>query len=292
MDVGIIGTGAMGSGMAANILKAGHSVRVWDRTPEKTADLVKQGAKRVERPQDAFGGDAVVTMLSDDNAIRAVLIESGVLAQAKKNTVHIISATISVEFAKELEAAHKRDGVAYVAAPVLGRPDIAVAGKLNVLAAGEQAAVEKVRPVLDAFGKTWTIGDEPHQANAMKLACNFMLAAAVEAMSEGAAFVKRHDIAPQTFIELITNTLCAAPVYKIYGPIVASHKFEPAGFPLGYALKDVRLALAAAENAGAPMPFAAILRDTLIDAVAHGAAKKDLGALAEVAWRRAGLTGG
>jgi 3-hydroxyisobutyrate dehydrogenase-like beta-hydroxyacid dehydrogenase len=295
MDVGIIGTGAMGSGIAANILKAGHTARIWDRTPEKTSGLVKQGAKRVERPQDAFGGDAVVTMLSDDNAIRAVLIEPGVLAQAKnqaKNTVHIVSATISVEFAKELEAAHKHHGVAYAAAPVLGRPDIAAAGKLNVLAAGEQAAVEKVRPVLDAFGKTWTIGDEPHQANAMKLACNFMLAAAVEAMSEGAAFVKRHDIAPQTFIELITRTLFAAPVYKTYGPIVASHQFEPAGFPLGYALKDVRLALAAAENAGAPMPFAAILRDTLIDAVAHGAANKDLGALAEVAWRRAGLNGG
>jgi 3-hydroxyisobutyrate dehydrogenase-like beta-hydroxyacid dehydrogenase len=291
MEVGIIGTGAMGSGIAANILKAGHNVRVWDRTPGKTSDLIKQGAKRVERPHDAFGGDAVVTMLSDDNAIRTVLVESGVLAQAK-TTVHIVSATISVAFAKELEAVHKHHGVAYVAAPVLGRPDLAAAGKLNVLAAGEQAAVQKVRPVLDAFGKTWTIGDEPHQANAMKLACNFMLAAAVEAMSEGAAFVQRHDIAPQKFIELITGTLFAAPVYKTYGPIVASHTFEPAGFPLGYALKDVRLALAAAENAGTPMPFAAILRDSLIDAVAHGAANKDLGALAEVACRRAGLDGG
>jgi 3-hydroxyisobutyrate dehydrogenase-like beta-hydroxyacid dehydrogenase len=291
MEVGIIGTGAMGFGMAANILKAGYGVRVWDRTPEKTSGLVKQGAKRVERPQDAFGGDAVVTMLSDDSAIRAVLLEPGVLAHAK-GTVHIVSATISVEFSKELEDAHKRHGVAYVSAPVLGRPDVAAAGKLNVLAAGARAAVAKVQPVLDAFGKTWAIGDEPHQANAMKLACNFMLAAAVEAMSEGAAFVRRHDIAPQKFIELITGTLLAAPVYKVYGPIVASHTFEPAGFPLGYALKDVRLALAAAENAGTPMPFAAILRDTLIDAVAHGAANKDLGALAAVAWRRAGLSGG
>jgi 3-hydroxyisobutyrate dehydrogenase-like beta-hydroxyacid dehydrogenase len=293
MDVGVIGTGAMGFGIAANLIKAGHTVRVWDRTPGKAEALVEQGATRAGEPQEAFGGDAVITMLSSDEAIQAVVLDKDVLAKAKKGLVHVVSATISVAFAQELEAAHKKHGVGLVSAPVLGRPDLAAAAKLNVLAAGEPAAVAKVKPLLDAIGmKTWIIGPDPHQANAMKLACNFMLAAAVEAMSEASAFVERHDIDSHALIDLLTGSLFAAPVYKTYGPVIADHKFEPAGFPLGYALKDIRLALAAAEIAGTPMPFAAILRDNLVDAVAHGAATKDLGAMAEVAWRRAGLNGG
>jgi 3-hydroxyisobutyrate dehydrogenase-like beta-hydroxyacid dehydrogenase len=292
MDVGVIGTGAMGSGIAANLLKAGHKVRVWDRTAEKTDKLVQRGATRVAQPEDAFGGDAVVTMLSSDEAIAAVLLDRGVLAKAKGAT-HIVCATISVAFARELEAAHARHGVPFVSAPVLGRPDIAAAGQLNVLAGGDAATLAKVRPLLDAFGKkTWIVGEKPHQANAMKLACNFMLAAAVEAMSEASAFVERHDIDSHALIALLTGSLFAAPVYMTYGAVIADHKFEPAGFPLGYALKDIRLALAAAEDAATPMPFAALLRDTMVDAVAHGAATKDLGAMAEVAWRRAGINGG
>ena len=289
MDVGVIGTGAMGSGIAANLVKAGHQVRVWDRTPEKARKLVEQGALRVERPQDAFGGDAVVTMLASDEATRAVLIEPGVLTHVK-NTVHIISATISVGFAKELEALHEREKVPYVAAPVLGRPDLAQQGQLNVLVAGEQGSIEKIKPVLEAFGsKIWPIGRHPHQANAVKLACNFMLAAAIEAMAEASVLVERHDVKPSTLIEIVTGSLFAAPAYKTYGPAVAAHKFEPAGFALAHGLKDMRLAMAAAEAAATPMPFAAILHDNLVDALAHGGEMKDWSAMAEVSWRRAGL---
>jgi 3-hydroxyisobutyrate dehydrogenase-like beta-hydroxyacid dehydrogenase len=292
MDVGVIGIGAMGSGIAANLIAAGHSVRVWDRTPAKADTLVQKGATRVAQPEDAFGGDAVVTMLSNDNAIRAIILDRGVLAKAK-GTVHIVSATISVSFAKELEEAHKQHGVGYVAAPVLGRPDVAQAGELNILAAGDGADLQKIQPVLDAFGKkTWIVGSEPYQANAMKLACNFMLGAAVEAMAEATTFIERQGVPPGKLIEILTGSLFASPVYKTYGPVIVDHKFEPAGFPLGYALKDIKLALAAAGDAGTPMPFADVLQDNLTDAVVHGAAMKDLGALAEVAWRRAGLNGG
>ncbi len=289
MDVGVIGTGAMGSGIAANLVKAGHKVRVWDRTPEKAHKLVEQGAASVDRPENAFGGDAVVTMLASDEAIRNVLVEPGLLKRVK-DTVHIVSATISVGFAKELETLHERERVPYVAAPVLGRPDLAQQGKLNVLAAGDETTVEKIKPVLEAFGsKIWPIGKHPHQANAVKLACNFMLAAAIEAMAEASVLVERHDIKPSALMEIITGSLFAAPAYKTYGPVVAEHKFEPAGFSLPHGLKDMRLAMAAAEAAATPMPFAAILHDNLVDALAHGGEMKDWSAMADVSWRRAGL---
>lgn len=289
MKIGIIGTGAMGSGIAANLIKAGHAVTVWDRTAAKTDALVAQGAKRAATPQEAFGGDAVVTMLANDEAVRDVIVSGGLLERAR-GTVHIVSATISVEFAKALEEIHRRHGVAYIAAPVLGRPDLAAAGALNVLAAGEDAALAKVRPALEAFSQhVWPVGREPHQANAVKLACNFVLASAIEAMAEAAVLVERHGVAPRALIDILTGSLFAAPAYKTYGPAVVGRKFEPAGFPLPYGLKDIRLAMAAAENSRTPMPFAAVLHENLVDAAAHGNEQKDWSVFAEVAWRRAGL---
>jgi len=289
MKIGVIGTGAMGSGMAANLIKAGHDVTVWDRTSGKTVKLVAQGATRAETPADAFGGDAVITMLANDEAVRAVIVDGGVLGHAR-NTIHVISSTISVAFAQELEDIHRKHDVPYVAAPVLGRPDLAESGALNALAAGQEGAVARVTPLLHAFAKqVWPVGPRPHQANAIKLACNFVLAAAIEAMAEASVLAERHGVAPAALIDILTGSLFASPAYKTYGPAVVGRKFEPAGFPLPYGLKDIRQAMAAAENAGAPMPFAAVVHDNLVDAMAHGDGQKDWSAFAAVAWRRAGL---
>jgi len=290
MDVGFIGLGAMGSGMASELVKAGHKLKVWNRSRGPAEKLAREGAIVVERVQDAFQGEAVVTMLADDATIASVILGPGVLDGARGDLVHIVSATISVAFSRRLEEIHAQRGLAYVAAPVLGRPDVAAAGDLHILAAGDPAHIRRVAPLLAAMGKaTWTIGSQPHQANLIKIATNFLLASAIEAMSESVALARRHDIDPHKLIEVITGTLFAAPAYKVYGPAILRGAFDEAGFKLALGLKDVRLALAASEEAGAPLPFAGILRDNFVDAIGHGEAEKDWAAVSKVALRRAGL---
>jgi len=237
-------------------------------------------------------GEAVFTMLADDNALREVLLTSGALERASKNLVHVNLATISLGFVEELVAIHKDLGLAYVAAPVFGRPDAAAAAKLNIIVAGPAGAIAKVQPLLDCFGqKTWPVGDDPVRANAVKIAGNFMIAAAIESMGEAAALVRGHGVAARDFLEILTKTLFASPVFQGYGAIIAAEQFEPAGFRLKLGLKDVRLALAAGEAANVPLPLASLLRDNFLDALAHGEGEKDWSALARVAARRAGLDG-
>jgi 3-hydroxyisobutyrate dehydrogenase-like beta-hydroxyacid dehydrogenase len=253
--------------------------------------VVRRGAHREESPGGAFTGDAVITMLADDDAVRAAIISRDVLRTAPKDLVHIIMSTLSVAFARELEQVHAEAGIAYIAAPVMGRPDVAAAGKLNILAAGDPAAIERARPLFDAIGqRTWLLGVEPHQANVAKLAINFLLASAIEAMAEAAALAERYEIDPAKLMEVITGTLFAAPAYATYGKLIIEGEFKP-GFKLTLGLKDMRLALAAGEAMGVPLPFASVVRDNLVDAIGHGDAGRDWSALALVARRRAGLRG-
>lgn len=290
MDVGFIGLGNMGSGMARNLLKAGHRVRVWNRSRQSVDALARDGAEAAATPGQIFDADAVITMLSADDVVREVILDPGLLAGARRGLVHVVSSTISVAFAQELELVHEKAGVGYVAAPVMGRPDVAAAGELNILAAGRPDAVARVQPLLDAVGKrTWLIGDQPHLASLAKLACNFTLASAIEAMAEAFALVRRYDLDPQILMEVLTGTLFAAPAYKTYGPMIVEQRFEPANFKLPLGLKDIRLAQAAGEAVGAPLPFASVLRDNFIDAIGHGDHDKDWSAIAAVAARRAGL---
>jgi 3-hydroxyisobutyrate dehydrogenase-like beta-hydroxyacid dehydrogenase len=291
MRVGFIGLGAMGQGMASRLIDARHEVHVWNRSPEPCVELVRRGGHREESPGGAFMGDAVITMLADDDAVRAAILSRDVLRTASERLVHIVMSTLSVAFARELEQAHADTGIAYIAAPVMGRPDVAAAGKLNVLAAGDPAAIERVRPLLDAMAqRTWLLGVEPHQANVAKLAVNFLLASAIEAMAEAATLAERYEIDPAKLMEVITGTLFAAPAYATYSKLIVQGEFKP-GFKLTLGLKDIRLALAAGEAIGVPLPFASVVRDNLVDAIGHGDAGKDWSALALVARRRAGLGG-
>ena len=290
MDVGFIGLGHMGSGMAANLLKAGHRLKVWNRSPGPAEALRAAGAEAVGSPADAFDSEAVFTMLSTDQAVREVILASGALAAARPGLVHVMCATISVAFSQELARAHQEAGVGYVAAPVLGRPDVAAAGGLNILAAGDPKALDRVRPLLDAVGRqVWPMGDEPHLANLAKLACNFTLAAAIEAMAEAFALARAHGLDPHRLMEVLIGSLFAAPAYKTYGPMIADQSFEPANFKLPLGLKDIRQVLEAGEAVGAPMPFASVLRDNFVDAIGHGDSDKDWSAVSAVAARRAGL---
>ena len=287
MDVGFIGMGRMGRGMAARLVDQGHTVRAWNRSPEGARGI--PGVTPVDSAAEAFRGDAVITMLADDAALEAVVVQGGLLDGAGRPGVHLGMSTISVALAERLTAVHERAGIPYVSAPVFGRPDVAEAGKLNIVAAGPEAAINAAAPLLDAMGaKTWRYGEDPKRANAVKLAGNFLLIAAIEAMGEACAFTEGHDVTGAEFLDLMTNTIFASPVYKNYGAAIAARRYEPPGFGLKLGAKDVRLALQAGEAAGVPMPFASVLRDGLIEAMSHGDGGKDLSALAEVSRRRGG----
>jgi 3-hydroxyisobutyrate dehydrogenase-like beta-hydroxyacid dehydrogenase len=287
MDVGFIGLGAMGRAMADNLIKAGHTVRAWNRSPGPLEALVRSGARRVE-PGEAFAG-VVVSMLADDDALRELLIGRTLLETAPAETLHINMATISVELARFLTEEHRRRGLEYVGAPVFGRPEAAAARQLHIVAAGSDAALERAQPLLDAMGqRTWRVGGEPAQANAVKLAGNFMIASAIETMAEAAVLVERYGVKPAEMLNVLTNTLFAAPVYKNYGAMIAERRYEPAAFRLALGLKDVRLVLQASDAAKAPMPYASVLRDHFLEAVALGDGDRDWAALAEIARRHAG----
>ena len=289
MDIGFVGLGGMGRGLASNLVKAGHRVRVWNRSAGPVAALRAAGAEPVSRVEDAMQGEAVLSILANDDAVREVFVASGALDRAAKGLIHVNMATVSVAFVHDLVALHRERGLTYVAAPVFGRTDVAAAGKVNIVAAGDAAAIARVQPLLDAMGqKTWRLGDDPVRANVVKIAGNFMIAAAIEAMGEAVALGRGHGIAPGELLEVMTNTLFAAPVYQGYGGIIVEERYEPAAFKLTLGLKDVRLALAAGESARVPLPLASLLRDGFLEAIAHGDGERDWAALAKGAARRAG----
>ena len=291
MSLAFLGLGAMGHHMAANLLKSGQKVYVWNRSPQAVQALTQQGAAPAATPAECGIADVVFSMLADDAATRAVLVDGGVLDALAPGSIHVNMATVSVAFAREMAALHLARGIGYVAAPVLGRVDVAAAGKLNILAGGTAELVDRVQPLLDLMGqKTWRFGEAPEQANAVKLACNLTLACAIEAMGEGAALASVHGIPVPNFIELITGTLFAgSPVYKGYGSMIAEERYTPAGFKLSLGQKDVRLAVEAARDLGLPLAFGDALQAVLKEATDHGDADLDLAALGKNAARRGGM---
>src|SRR5882762_1089347 len=210
MDIGFIGLGTMGSRIAGNLLKAGHKVRAWNRERDAVDALARAGATPVSTAREAFSGDAVFSMLADDAAVHAVI--DPLLDGAPKGLVHVNMATISVSLARDLAARHRARGLEYVAAPVFGRPELAAAGKLTIVVAGEPTAVSRIEPLLAVIGqRTWPLGVQPERANVVKLAGNFMLGAAVEAMAEATAMAWRNGIEPSDLLDVLTNGVFTAP---------------------------------------------------------------------------------
>lgn len=293
MKVGLIGLGRMGVGMAANLLKAGHEVSVFNRTPAKAEALVAQGAKLAADIAAACRGDAVITMLSDDDALRQIAFgPGGVVESLGEGAVHISSSTISVALAEELEAAHAAAGQKFVSAPVFGRPEAAAAGKLFVVAAGAQRTLTELAPIFDAVGqKTFVVSDSPKTANLVKLSGNFLIAAVIESLGEAIALVGKAGVDRVQYIELLTSTLFGAPIYRTYGTLIAERKFEPAGFAAALGQKDIRLALSAAETLAVPLPLASLLRDRFLTLIAHGGGALDWSAIGDLASRDAGIDG-
>ncbi|KRV81906.1 NAD(P)-dependent oxidoreductase [Pseudomonas citronellolis] len=289
MKIGFLGLGGMGAGMAANLIRGGHQVHLWNRSPAALEPLLALGGLAAADPLAAFDADVVISMLADDTATRAVLLDSGALDSARPGLIHLSMATLSVALVGELAERHRQRDVAFIAAPVFGRTDVAAAGKLNILAAGPADAIAEVQPLLDLMGqKTWPLGDDPLSAAAVKIAGNFMIASAIEAMGEASALAKGFGVEPAQLLEIMGSTLFNAPVYRNYGALIAEQRYEPAAFRLVLGLKDVGLALAAGQSRHVPLPFASVLRDNLLEAVAQGDGERDWAALAQVAMRRSG----
>lgn len=293
MKVGFIGLGHMGAGMAANLLKAGHQLTVYNRTPAKVEPLVAQSAKAAAGIADTCRGDAVITMLANDEALEGVVFgDAGVIASLPAGAIHISSSTISVALAERLAVAHAEARQRFVAAPVFGRPSAAAAGQLFVIAAGEPAAVSAAAPLFDAIGqKTFVISDTPQAANLVKLSGNFLIAAVMESLGEALALVGKAGIDRRRYLDILTSTLFGAPVYSTYGDLIAEGAFEPAGFAAHLGFKDIRLALAAAEDLRVPMPLASLLRDRFLALLAHGGDALDWSAIGQLAAKDAAVVG-
>ena len=292
MKIAFIGLGNMGSHMARHLLRAGHDITVWNRTLSKADELRAKGAKVGKSAGQAVkDAEAVVTMLADDHAVEsAVLHSGGVLDHLPKGAVHISMSTISVALSQKLAEEHGKHGQQYIAAPVFGRPEAAEAGKLFVVAAGDKSAVERCKPLLELLGqRVFVIGDKPEMANVVKLSGNFLIASVIESLGEAIALTRKYGIDPHDYVEFLTNSLFAAPIYKTYGGIIAEEKYQPAGFKLRLGLKDVRLALAAAEAVDAPLPFASMLRDHMLTAIGRGMEDLDWSSTAKLAAENAGL---
>jgi 3-hydroxyisobutyrate dehydrogenase-like beta-hydroxyacid dehydrogenase len=290
MKIGFIGLGSMGTGMASNLVAAGHNLTVWNRSEAAAEKLASLGAKVARTPDRAVQGDVLHSMLSNDQAVREIFLESGLLDAMDPGTVHVNHATISVALARQLAEEHAKRGIEYVAAPVFGRPDVAAAGKLNILVAGRSSGIEKAKPSLEAMAaRLWPMGEVPERANVVKLAGNFMIVTAIESMAEASVLAQAYGVSARDFIELMTSTLFASPVYQGYGKAIAEQRFTPPGFALSLGLKDVMLAQDASHAERVPMPLAGVLRDSLLEAMADGAEGMDLAALAQVSARRANL---
>jgi 3-hydroxyisobutyrate dehydrogenase-like beta-hydroxyacid dehydrogenase len=291
MKIGFIGLGRMGMGMASNLLRAGHTVAVFNRSPEKAQALSGSGARVSSSPADACrDAEVVMTMVADDYAVEQVVFGSdGIAAAMSKECIHVSHSTISTALARRLTTEHAQRKQGYLSVPVFGRPEHAESKNLVVVAAGASELVDRCRPLFDAIGRqTFVIGAEPWQANVAKVCGNFMVISMIESLGEAYATLRKAGVAPETFLEII-NSLMASPILALYGRIISQEKFEPAGFALKLGLKDVRLVLAAAEECASPMPLANLVHDHLLSALAQGHGEMDWSSMTQVIARNAGL---
>ena len=285
MKIGFIGMGHMGSAMAANLVKAGHNVTVFNRTPGKSRSLLELGAHEATDVAGVCRAEVVITMLANDTAVADIAFAGdGLIANLPKSAIHISMSTISPALSRRLAQAHLQAEQRYVAAPVFGRPDMAAAAKLFIIAGGDPATIDLCQPLFDALGqKTSRIGAEPSAANLVKLTGNFLQAAVIEALGEAIALIGKAGIDRRAYVDLLTSTVFTSPAYKIFGPLIAEGTFEPALFaaPLGY--KDIRLALAEAESLRVPMPLASLLHDRFVRLFAQGGEQLDWSAIGGLA---------
>lgn len=291
-SLGFIGLGSMGLPIASNLIEAGYTVQVYNRTPEKARSLIDKGAKLANTPSDVVeSGGIVITMLANDQALEAIVLgENGILEKLGSGGIHLSMSTVSPATAQNLAEHHERQGAHYLAAPVFGRPDAAAARKLWICLSGNQVAKEQVLPVLNVLGQgVFDFGEQVGAANVVKLTGNFLIVSAIEAMAEAFTLAQKNGIERTKVAELFGQTLFACPIYQNYGRLIAQEQYQPAGFKLSLGLKDVTLALQTARDSQMPMPLASLLHDRLMAAVAKGRGEIDWTGLAVEVSEAAGL---
>lgn len=281
--IGFIGLGNMGQAMAGNLLKAGYRLHVYNRTPGKAAPLVAQGAKLMSHPCDtAQAGGIVLTMLADDQAVENIVLGGKDIAERLgPQGIHLSMSTVSPSTARRLAEHHNKHQVTYLAAPVFGRPEAAVAQKLWICLSGPQAAKDRVQPILRALGQgIFDFGEEPGAANVVKLAGNFLLASAIEALAEALTLAEKNGVDRMSLAAMLGQTLFACPAYQFYGNAIAQERYRPASFTVSLGLKDIDLVLQTAVASTMPMPLASLLHDRFLAMVAQGRADLDWAAVA------------
>lgn len=292
MRVAFVGLGSMGSGMARNLLKAGHSLTVFNRTRSRAEELEQAGAKVADSPAEAASrAEVLITMLADDHALEDSLLGPGrALQTLPAGSIHIGMSTISAALSRRLVSAHEERKQHYIAAPVFGRPEAAAAAKLFIVAAGPQPQLEQCQPLFDAMGqKTLVAGDDPVAANVVKITGNFLISTVIESMAEAFALVQKSNVEPEKFLDIMTSTLFGSPVFKNYGTMIAKAQFQPVGFKLPLGFKDNRLVMELSEQAHAPLPMASLIHDRFVAAMAQGMSEQDWSAIARISLRSAGL---
>ncbi len=280
MDVGFVGLGNMGAGMAGRLVDAGHVVAVWNRNSAKAAPLVARGARQAASPADAARAGIVFTMLADNAALEAVTQGANGILSAGEGVLHISCSTVSVELTERLTETHRARGQRFVSAPVLGRPDVAAAGGLSVMAAGADEDVARCQPLFAAIGqKVLRMGAEPRMATATKLAANFSIAAVIETVSEAFRIAGEHGVEAERMAEFFVETNFGSRMMGVYAPIIAAQRFEPAGFPMRLGRKDIGLALDAAGNAD--VPVARLIAERMNRIIAVDGGERDWSALGQ-----------
>src|SRR6516165_7749123 len=292
MKAGFIGLGRMGQAMARRLLDGGHDLGVYNRTADKLKPLVGLGAKALDSIKAvAIYGEAVFTMLADDAAVMDVASKpAGLVESLPRGGIHICAGTHSVACIAELKERHNKAGQVLLATPMLGRPEVVLSGQAGMVLAGVKASVDRCRALFDAIARrTFEGGPDPVAAAAIKIANNFVLGCAIEARGEGFALVRKYDVAPDVFLDVMTDGLFACSAYKIYGKIIAEQRYQPAGQRAVLGLKDANLALAAGEAVGVPLPSGNVWRDRLVGALAHGEGEYDWAVMAKDQARASGL---
>jgi 3-hydroxyisobutyrate dehydrogenase-like beta-hydroxyacid dehydrogenase len=292
MKIAFIGLGMMGSGMARNLIKAGHSLVVFNRTRSRAKELAQLGATVAANPGEAAASaEVLITMLADDHALEDAILGPGrALQSLPVGSVHVGMSTIGVAMSRRLQAAHRERQQDYVAAPVFGRPEAAEAAKLFIVAAGPTEQIQRCQALFDVMGqKTFILSEDAPAANVVKLTGNFLISTVIESMAEAVSLVRKSGVDANKFLDVLTSSLFTAPVYKNYGGMIAANRFEPVGFKLPLGFKDNKLVLAAAEESAVPMPMASLIHDRFVSAMAQGMSEDDWSAIARISFQDAGL---
>ena len=259
IKVSLIGLGSMGTAMAHRLLEQGFALDFWNRSAKDNSELLAKGAVQVDLA-DALKNDFVISFLSNDAAALEVFSEQN-LSAANAGTIHINMSTVSLEASGSLAKVHAKQGIGYIAAPVLGRPIAITNGKLLIVAAGDSKDIDAASVIFEKVSaQYWNVGADHAKANLVKLGVNYNLIHALQAIGESVALVESGGVDANTFMEILTHTAFAGSAYAGYGPMIVNRRYSPPGFSMTLGLKDLKLIEDAASAGGLTLPVAAVLR--------------------------------